>query len=1005
MAPLGNGELQCCGSVALVPGAALLSVYWPSVLDRVDIVGFGGTDGSGDGTPIGAGLQFGTGFMRGGGGCLNTHNNATDFQAATPAPRNSHSPPHPCSTTPLISAAGVVNAARYVAGPISPGELVAIFGSNLGPAAGATLQLTPSGSSVTNSLSGTRVLFDGNAAPMIYTSAGQVNVVSPFALAGKSATTIQVEYNGIKSDSVTIPVANSASGIFTSLSTGVGPAAALNQDSSVNWAGSAADPGSVLVLYATGAGQTSPPGIDGSIAAGGSYTPVLPVGVKIGGQDAEILYSGSAPGLVAGIVQLKARVPPGLSGRQSVTLSAGGSVSQAEVNISTTIDEPIPQAYMRVAVEASDIVYDPGSNRLYASIPANATQNANSVAVIDPNAGQVVDWIQTGADPRLLALSDDGHYLYAGLAQNSAIQRIDLRSKISDFTLQLQDIYSDQLLFGNLVLEIRDMKSLPGQPGSLAITAVSIPGSLMLPSAIIDDEIRRPALGPPTSFITPGGPGFAWANDRILYFAASGIRPGPINAPLARLGLNDSRIIALSDRLVNVSGYVTSTAGDRLLGELPVAAPNAPLADFVATHPDTGFVYFAGNAACGGVSLFAFNPVTFSPAGIFVSDDCHNPANLSFNYGLAEHLIPVGDAGFAVVSSNGPIPNTPISNGVFIIPFSLLSPQLATNLPASNPAAGTLRSFPILGNAITPDAAGSTLYFSLPGVLPGIGNSVVPFDVVAGQFGTPVWLGSEPSVGSVSTDGQYLHLALQGSREVVRLKLPGLTTDARFPFYDSNGFLPVALQVFSLPSEPKSIVLSTVSEGLILTSAGVAIYDDGIRRSSVALSPPVDAAQVSSTGDSMVGQDGQDTNLSLSRWSIAPDGFHLQNSVGGQDGGFYPALACQNDRCVNGNGVVFDSTSLSVITTLTGAPLFGGVAIFRGVPLMDLDNNRIFSASQYSTGTAVQSFEATTYMVTGIYEIPEFDGVQTLLKVNGDQLALWNGAELLLLPISMLNSH
>ena len=37
--------------------------------------------------------------------------------------------------------------------------------------------------------------------------------------------------------------------------------------------------------------------------------PILPVGVRIGGRVADVTYSGAAPGQVAGMLQVNARIP------------------------------------------------------------------------------------------------------------------------------------------------------------------------------------------------------------------------------------------------------------------------------------------------------------------------------------------------------------------------------------------------------------------------------------------------------------------------------------------------------------------------------------------------------------------------------------------------------------------------------------------------------------------------------------------------------------------------
>jgi uncharacterized protein (TIGR03437 family) len=88
-----------------------------------------------------------------------------------------------------------------------------------------------------------------------------------------------------------------------------GPAAALNQDGSINSSANPAPAGSIIVLYATGAGVMNPPLQNGTVVADTTPKPVLPVSVLFAGVSAEILYAGPAPGLVAGVLQINARIP------------------------------------------------------------------------------------------------------------------------------------------------------------------------------------------------------------------------------------------------------------------------------------------------------------------------------------------------------------------------------------------------------------------------------------------------------------------------------------------------------------------------------------------------------------------------------------------------------------------------------------------------------------------------------------------------------------------------
>ena len=206
--------------------------------------------------------------------------------------------------TPAVTS--VVNGASFLSGPVAPGEIVSIFGTALGSLNPATLQLDQS-QKVATRLVGTQVFFDEHPAPLIYSSAGQVSVIVPYEIAGNAMTSVSIQYLNLRSSGVSVPVATSSPGIFTTNGTSQG--AILNQDSSVNSANNGADPGSIVSIFATGEGQTSPSGIDGTINQGTLPMPLLPVTVQIAGQNVPVQYAGAAPGEPAGVLQVNATIP------------------------------------------------------------------------------------------------------------------------------------------------------------------------------------------------------------------------------------------------------------------------------------------------------------------------------------------------------------------------------------------------------------------------------------------------------------------------------------------------------------------------------------------------------------------------------------------------------------------------------------------------------------------------------------------------------------------------
>jgi uncharacterized protein (TIGR03437 family) len=236
---------------------------------------------------------------------------------------------------PSISANGIVNSASYAGGSVAPGEIVTIYGSGLGPPTVTGFQVDANGN-VPTLLAGTQALFDGVAAPIIYTSTTQVSVVVPYEVAGKASTQVQVVYQNQPSNTVAEPVTAVVPGIFTADSSGHGQGAIVNQDGTINSSSNPAPAGSIVFIYGTGEGQTNPAGVDGKPDGSPAPTPVAQPGMTatIGGMNAQVLYAGGVPGLVAGVLQVNAQIPAGTpSGSAPIQLSLGGQSTQAAVTV------------------------------------------------------------------------------------------------------------------------------------------------------------------------------------------------------------------------------------------------------------------------------------------------------------------------------------------------------------------------------------------------------------------------------------------------------------------------------------------------------------------------------------------------------------------------------------------------------------------------------------------------------------------------------------------------
>jgi uncharacterized protein (TIGR03437 family) len=242
------------------------------------------------------------------------------------------------STAPTINA--VVNAASFLSGAVAPGEMVSIFGSGLGPETLTTFTPPSGGGTIATTLAGTRVLFDTTAAPILFTASGQLGVMTPYDVAGKATVDVIVEYNSVQSAAVTLVVAQSAPGIFTAAGTGSGAAVAFNFDETtsaytMNTDSALAPRGTIVVLFATGEGVTTPASTDGSLVTAPASAPNSAITVQIGGQEATVLYTGGVVGLVSGLIQINARVPLNVvpSKTSPLVVTMNGIQSQPGVTI------------------------------------------------------------------------------------------------------------------------------------------------------------------------------------------------------------------------------------------------------------------------------------------------------------------------------------------------------------------------------------------------------------------------------------------------------------------------------------------------------------------------------------------------------------------------------------------------------------------------------------------------------------------------------------------------
>jgi uncharacterized protein (TIGR03437 family) len=225
------------------------------------------------------------------------------------------------SATPTVSAAIAANLDK-TATTVAPGGLITIFGNNLVKTAVDLAGWL--GNSLPRTLNGTSVTIGGKAAPIIYVSPTQINAQVPVDVPAGTAQVVVTSSVG-PGASFPVTVAATAPAIFFS------PVAAVlkNADFSLVSAGNPAKAGDVILVYATGLGQTTPALTTGTLASGTTTAATsASVTATIGGKDATVVYSIISPGF-CGLYQVAITVPAGVTGSSAIVLKQGSTTSNS----------------------------------------------------------------------------------------------------------------------------------------------------------------------------------------------------------------------------------------------------------------------------------------------------------------------------------------------------------------------------------------------------------------------------------------------------------------------------------------------------------------------------------------------------------------------------------------------------------------------------------------------------------------------------------------------------
>jgi hypothetical protein len=337
--------------------------------------------------------------------------------------------------------------------------------------------------------------------------------------------------------------------------------------------------------------------------------------------------------LTPGTASITVVNPPatgGSSGGSIFFIGASGGISSAGTGFAVQI---VNQA-------SKNIVFDSVNQLFYLSVP-NTNPSGNTITVLDPSTTQIVGAQYAGSNPNVIAISDDGQFLYAGLDGSSSVQRFTLPSLAKDIRYPLA-ANSIQGPFFPL-----DLQVAPGASRTTAVTSGTFNSS---PAAsggisIFDDAAMRPTVA---NGFGPGGGGRAlytslqWGSDATTLYAANDESSG---FDFYALSVNSTGVVLTSDYpntfsrfgnrihfdggtklIYSDDGHVVNPSTGGWVGTFLLTGLAAPVM-VPDSHLNVGF--FAAKTGGWSVAIYSFNLSTFAPIGsIVIPNVAGNPLRL-----------------------------------------------------------------------------------------------------------------------------------------------------------------------------------------------------------------------------------------------------------------------------------------------------------------------------------------------------------------------------------------
>ncbi|GAC1654166.1 MAG: hypothetical protein NVS4B3_17890 [Gemmatimonadaceae bacterium] len=447
---------------------------------------------------------------------------------------------------------------------------------------------------------------------------------------------------------------------------------------------------------------------------------------------------------------------------------------------------------------------------------------------------------------------------------------------------------------------------------------------------------------------------------------------------------------------------------------------------FVSAQQVSVALTAADLAAAGTVQVTVATPTpgggVSAPATFTINNPFPTTSSLSPAY------VPVGAASFNLtVAGSGFVNGSVVRwNGADRITTYVSANQLTAAIPASDlnalgtssvtvftpaPGGGTssgsvftvgitsVTTVAMLVNDLVYDPSRQRLYASVAQTDPTRANTIARINPATGIVEATLSVGSDPGRLALSGDGLYLYVGLRGAGSVIRVDLGTFTVGLQFSLgNDPNLGARYVEEMAVLPGTSTSVAVSRRYVNVSPTSAGAAIYDNGVARTTATPDYEIDdEIAFGASANTLYSIDNETTGGTFRRLAVAASGLTSTSSVNGLVQSFGVLMRYANGRLYLTNGQVIDPVAGTTAGRCTTGSTWGAVQ-------PDSANSRAFLLD--GNVPTLRACDAVTFASHGTLTVPGVSGsTGALARWGSDGIAFSENAKLVLVRTNLVTAQ